>query len=206
MHLNPESLSFALLISDLGSIARAANILGMKQATLSRKLTALESRVGVRLFDRSTRGAVPTVSGAGFLNQARRIVADLDTLLTSSRAAASGEEGKLGIGFSTSLAAGGMRALILELFQTLPGVQLSGFERGRRRLSQALYAGTIDFAVLSGDLVLEAMTRKALWAERIMIALPQDRHVPRLSVTTHPAVSAFALRLGGGWGFGSRAD
>jgi DNA-binding transcriptional LysR family regulator len=89
MHLNPESLSFALLISDLGSIARAANILGMKQATLSRKLTALESRVGVRLFDRSTRGAVPTVSGAGFLNQARRIVADLDTLLTSSRAAAS---------------------------------------------------------------------------------------------------------------------
>jgi len=76
MHLNPESLSFALLISDLGSIARAANILGMKQATLSRKLTALESRVGVRLFDRSTRGAVPTVSGAGFLNQARRIVAD----------------------------------------------------------------------------------------------------------------------------------
>ena len=87
MHLNPESLSFALLISDLGSIARAANILGMKQATLSRKLTALESRVGVRLFDRSTRGAVPTVSGAGFLNQARRIVADLDTLLTSSRAA-----------------------------------------------------------------------------------------------------------------------
>jgi DNA-binding transcriptional LysR family regulator len=77
MHLNPESLSFALLISDLGSIARAANILGMKQATLSRKLTALESRVGVRLFDRSTRGAVPTVSGAGFLNQARRIVADL---------------------------------------------------------------------------------------------------------------------------------
>ena len=40
MHLNPESLSFALLISDLGSIACAANILGMKQATLSRKLTA----------------------------------------------------------------------------------------------------------------------------------------------------------------------
>jgi hypothetical protein len=32
MHLNPESLSFALLISDFGSIARAANILGMKQS------------------------------------------------------------------------------------------------------------------------------------------------------------------------------
>src|ERR1700682_4035314 len=84
MHRNPESLSFALLISDLGSIARAANILGMKQATLSRKLTALESRVGVRLFDRATRGAVPTVSGAGFLNQARRIVADLRAFLKAA--------------------------------------------------------------------------------------------------------------------------
>src|ERR1700730_14000710 len=47
MHLNPESLSFALLTSNLGSIARAANILGMKQATLSRKLTALD-RTDVR--------------------------------------------------------------------------------------------------------------------------------------------------------------
>ena len=62
----------------------------------------------------------------------------LSFALTSSRAAASGEEEKLSIGVSTSLAAGGMRALILELIQTLPGVQLSGFERGRRRLSQAL--------------------------------------------------------------------
>jgi hypothetical protein len=53
MHLNPESLSFALLISDLGSIARAANILGMKQATLSRKPTALENRVGL-LVPRNT--------------------------------------------------------------------------------------------------------------------------------------------------------
>jgi DNA-binding transcriptional LysR family regulator len=63
MRLNPESLSFELLISDLGSTACAANILGMKQATLSRKLTAVESRGGSRLFDRSTRRAVPTVSG-----------------------------------------------------------------------------------------------------------------------------------------------
>jgi DNA-binding transcriptional LysR family regulator len=38
MHFNPESLSFALSISDLRRIARAANILGMKQATLSRKI------------------------------------------------------------------------------------------------------------------------------------------------------------------------
>src|SRR3546814_8569769 len=132
----------------------------MKQATLSRKLTALEARIGVRLFDRSTRGALPTVSGTGFLNQARRIVADMDTLLTSSRAAASGEEGNLGIGFSTSLAAGGMRSLILEIFETLPGVQLSGLERGRGRQSQALYAATIDFAVLRSDVVLDALPRK----------------------------------------------
>jgi hypothetical protein len=49
MHFNPESLSFALSISDLGSIAGAANILGMKQATLSRKLTALD-RADVRFI------------------------------------------------------------------------------------------------------------------------------------------------------------
>jgi DNA-binding transcriptional LysR family regulator len=147
MHLNRESLSFALLISDLGSIARAANILGMKQATLSRKLTALESRVGVRLFDRSTRGAVPTVSGAGFLNQAAgswRIWTHSSPQVTQRQVV---RKGSWASDSRPRWPRGGMLALILELIQTLPGVQLSGFERGRRRLSQALYAGTIDFAV-----------------------------------------------------------
>jgi Bacterial regulatory helix-turn-helix protein, lysR family len=77
MHLNPESLSFALLISDLGSIARAANILGMKQATLSRKLTALESGRGsplrpidsrsraYRLWGRVSESSAPDRGGSG---------------------------------------------------------------------------------------------------------------------------------------------
>jgi DNA-binding transcriptional LysR family regulator len=107
-----------------------------------------------------------------------------------------GEGGrKLGIGFSTSLAAGRMRALILELIQTLPGVQLSGFERGRRRLSQALYAGTIDFAVLSGDSVLEAMTRKALWRRAHDDRAP-SRPFLRLNKCIVPRLGtwAFALR------------
>ena len=66
MHLNPESLSFALLISDLGSIARAANILGMKQATLSRKLTALEVGSGfASSTDRLAEPCLPSL-GPGF--------------------------------------------------------------------------------------------------------------------------------------------
>ena len=93
MRLSPESLSFALLISGLGSIARAANILGMKQATLSRKLTALESRgrgSPLRPID-SPEPFLPSL-GPGFLNQARRIVADLDrTPHLGGRGAASQE-------------------------------------------------------------------------------------------------------------------
>ena len=47
MHLNPESLSFALLISDLGSIARAANT-RRTQDTVQRDRSAWEGR-GTRL-------------------------------------------------------------------------------------------------------------------------------------------------------------
>jgi hypothetical protein len=57
MHLNPESLSFALLLSDLGSIARAANILGMKQATLSRNSRPL--KVGSGFASSTDRLAEP---------------------------------------------------------------------------------------------------------------------------------------------------
>ena len=122
----------------------------MKQATLSRKLTALEGRVGVRLFDRSTRGAVPTVSGVGFLNQTRRIVADLDTLVTSSRTSASGEEGKLGIGFSTSLAAG-QRSFLTAVQQLEPLAAEAGCSMTQFALAWVLREPNVASAIVGAS-------------------------------------------------------
>ncbi len=52
-----------LSVMDAGSVRGAAKNLGVSHSTVSRRLDALETALGVRLFDRVSKGYVPTASG-----------------------------------------------------------------------------------------------------------------------------------------------
>lgn len=85
MSIELRQLRFAVTAADTASFLRAAKQLSVKQSTLSKKVSALEHRLGITLFERSTRGVVPTDAGRAFLEVARRIVTDADNLLTTAR-------------------------------------------------------------------------------------------------------------------------
>lgn len=167
------ALRYSILAADTFSFARAAAQSGVKQATLSKRIAGLEARLGFKLFQRSTRGAIPTEAGLSFLDEAKRVLANLDALYASGRAIGAGQAGTLGIGFSTSLSAGNMRALIIDLVERFPDLRLVGVEGDRRRLSQALHGRSVDFAVVSGDLPEFGLKRRPLWSERVMVVLPE---------------------------------
>jgi DNA-binding transcriptional LysR family regulator len=167
------ALRYVVLAADTVSFARAAAQFGVKQATLSKRIALLEARMGLKLFERSTRGAVPTEYGLGFVDTARQLLGDLKSLHSSGRALGAGHVGMLGVGYSTSLAAGNMRALIIDYREHFPEVRLVGIEGDRCRLSQALHGRTIDFAVINGDLPDGGLAKRRLWAERVLVVLPE---------------------------------
>ena len=61
-----------------GGFAAAGRALREPKSKLSRRISALEARLGVRLLLRSTRALTPTAEGQAYLQTARRILADLD--------------------------------------------------------------------------------------------------------------------------------
>ena len=71
--LDWSDLRFALAIGRQGSPGAAARELGVNATTVQRRLEALESHLGARLFDRSRRGYQPTEAGALVIDQARRM-------------------------------------------------------------------------------------------------------------------------------------
>ena len=68
---------FFVTIADAGSLARAGRLLGIAPSTLSRRLTALEKRLGVLLIERSTRALDLTEVGKLYLDRARAAAAAL---------------------------------------------------------------------------------------------------------------------------------
>lgn len=76
-----------------GSLSAAARHLGMSPAMATKHVDALERRLGVKLFHRSTRRLSLTEAGSQYLEACQRILADIDeteAAVVSQRVEASG--------------------------------------------------------------------------------------------------------------------
>lgn len=112
MTIEIRHLRASVVMAETRSFSRAAAILHVKQSALSRRVQALEKMLGVQLFERTKRGTFATENGKAFLTVAERILTDIATLLTTARYVSYGEEGRLAIGFSSSLMTGNLRFAI----------------------------------------------------------------------------------------------
>ncbi|SIT15994.1 LysR family transcriptional regulator [Insolitispirillum peregrinum] len=71
-------LSAFVRTADLGSFAAAGRVLHLSPSAVGKAVSKLESQLGVRLFQRSTRSLRLTEEGRAFHERCRRILDDLD--------------------------------------------------------------------------------------------------------------------------------
>lgn len=81
MHrLDWTDLRHALAVAEAGSLAGAARVLGVNHTTVLRRVSGLEARMGVRLFERMPTGYAPTAAGEEVLAVARGMEATVAAL------------------------------------------------------------------------------------------------------------------------------
>ena len=111
MDLEVRHLRALCAIADTGSLHRAARQLGVAQPSLSTQLRRIEQELGGALFVRASTGCRPTPLGSLVLSRARPLVAEMRSLVSEARAAATGGP-ELRIGSTASKAlAGWLRRL-----------------------------------------------------------------------------------------------
>lgn len=82
-------------VVETGSFSRAATELGLTQPTASKRIAALERRLGVRLLERSTRRLRPTPAGQEFHARCRRLVHEAEDIESTVRAGARTVAGRI---------------------------------------------------------------------------------------------------------------
>ncbi len=78
--MNLQHLKYMVEVERVGSITKAAANLFMGQPNLSKAIKEVETETGIRIFQRSAKGVVPTDKGARFLSYAHAILVQLEKI------------------------------------------------------------------------------------------------------------------------------
>src|SRR5882672_2349276 len=95
-------LRYFVAVGEEQHYGRAARRLRVAQPALSRQIQDLEAEIGFKLFDRLPRGVKISAAGQYFLQDARRILQQVNEATMRAGCVARGQSGTLRVGFVES--------------------------------------------------------------------------------------------------------
>ena len=113
-----------LAAAELGSLSRAAEKFSYTPSAFSHMLGAFEDELGVRIFDRSSRGVTLTEEGKRLYPDFQRIAESERHILSTVREAVENRKYTLRIGTYSSIARGFLSFLIKEFSEAHPNIEL----------------------------------------------------------------------------------
>ena len=142
-----RDLRVFFLVVQLGSFAKAAVQLRVSQPAVSRVIADLERSLGVRLFDRTTRGVEPTLYGRALLSRGRAAFDELKQGIGEIEVLADPGAGEIRIGSHEVLMAGFIPAIIDRLTREFPRIAFHTVQANVLSLHLALRERRLDVII-----------------------------------------------------------
>ena len=177
-------LRYFQAVADTGHVTRAAAELGIQQPPLSQQIRALEAELGLTLFTRHPKGVTLTDAGSTLLVDTRRILQDVVALQQRMAAIATGRQGRLAVGFTSSAAAHRFTPAALRACRAqYPEIALALSEDHAAGLIEAVAASRLDCGLLRVPVARPAgLVFQRLLNESVVVALPIDHRLARPAV------------------------
>ncbi|MFN3747155.1 MAG: LysR family transcriptional regulator [Sphingorhabdus sp.] len=119
-----EAWSIFATVAAEGGFSRAADLLGLSKATVSKAISRLEAHVGAPLFHRTSRRLVLSESGAALLEQAKAIVAAGEAAEEAARDEASEPVGQIRLAAPMSYGISRVAPLLSEFLCSHRGINI----------------------------------------------------------------------------------
>lgn len=164
-----QQLHYIVALDTHRHMGRAAMACFITQPTLSVMLRDLEEELGVKLFDRSKKPIVPTLSGLRVVEQARAVLKEADLLRTIALEDKDKVEGELRIGIIPTLAPYLLPLFVPEVLQSHPELSLRVHEVTTTNIMDQLTQGLLDVGILALPLNSSGLRETPLFRERFLV-------------------------------------
>lgn len=147
--MNLRSLQIFVRVHEMGSLTKAAGVLGVTQPSLSRAITSIEREFGGPIFHRNGRGVSITELGERALPRAKALLVEAEQLTADMRNHDRAPSGLVSVGLLPSISQILAAPLFEEVRREFPGIRLRIFEGFSGQIDGWLAEGYIDVGLLS---------------------------------------------------------
>ena len=174
MNISLRQLRAATAVADHGSFTRAADSLHLTQSACSALVRDLETELGLRLFDRTTRRVALTDAGREFLGAARRTLGDLADAVEGIQALAARSRGRVTVAAPPLLAATVLPRVIAGYGADHPGIQVVLLDLPTDEIVGRVRTGAADIGIGTFDPAEDGVEQRLLARDRLRLFCPPD--------------------------------
>ena len=191
-----QQLQAFVAVAERGSFRAAAEHIHLSPPALSRRIERLESILGTRLFNRTTREVELTSLGRVFLERARTAVDDLEAAMLGIADISASRSGRVTVACVPSAALYFLPQVIRGFSQAYPAIRIRVVDESMNQVLQSVLSGESDFGIgfmasllpeiefesVHADPFVVAMRREHRYAQRKTIAWKDLQSEPMISV------------------------
>ncbi len=170
--------SFVTLASEL-HFGRAARQLNMTQPPFSRQIKALESRLGVALFDRTSQAVSLTAAGRSLLPEANALLQQAADFESKARVGKNEEVGEVRIGYYGASSYFILPKLLSHARNRYPRIRIILKELDAIQQVDAFSLGQVDFGIARPTSTPTDIAVYPVFEENLLLAMPRDHQLIR---------------------------
>ena len=184
MFLDGHLLEVFSVVAEELHFGHAAAKLFVSQSALSQQIKRLEEKVGVALFNRTTRSVSLTPAGELMFRQVKKIGNDTEQMLRKVRQAGRGEGGSLSVGLTPTAACSSLASALHRFRMNRPEIELDLHEQNSIYMPIALRLRTVDVALMRPVTLDADIQLIEAYTEPMVVAMRADD-----SLSSHAALS-----------------
>lgn len=161
-----------LAVAEHLSFHHTANVLGVAQSAISRRIKLLEEDLGILLFERSTQGVRLTEAGRNFAERVAVGIDELDRAVKTAGAFAHGDVGRIRVGVHALTLGSFPTRLLARYRKAHPQIIIEIAEGTARDSIHQLRTHQLDIAFVAGVPELPDCHSRRLWHEQLFAVLP----------------------------------
>src|SRR6218665_1662123 len=177
-----QSMRTFTRVVEAGSFTKAAESLDLPKGTVTKQIQALETRLKVKLLNRTTRRVTVTPDGAAYYERTSRVLNDLDDIEASMTNAQAKPSGRLRVDVGTTVAREVIIPALADFYRRYPDIQL---DLGVTDRSVDLLADNVDCVIRGGELLDQSLVARRV-ANVPLITVASPAYIRAHGTPTHP--------------------